>query len=91
MPDYTVTITAVEAAVLASFFPTAKDGIEQAARRLVRVKAKEIIYESSSILDPRKMSDSELRDELLVIQDEVPTYCERYPEDPICSDSTSVI
>jgi len=91
MPDFTVTITAVEAGVLSSFFPTAQEGIEQATRRLVRMYAKNIIYNSSSNLDPRKMSDSELRDELLVIQDEVPTYCERYPDDPICSDSTSVI
>ena len=85
MADLTVTITAIEKGVLESYFPTAQDGAEQAIRRLVRINAKEIIYDSSSTLDPRKMSDSELRDELVVVQSEVPSYCERYPDDPTCS------
>jgi len=83
MPDYTITITAVEEGVLESFYPTADDGIQYAARRLVRTLAKKILYEdTTSILDPRKMSDQELRDELLAHQSEVPTYEERYPPDP---------
>lgn len=77
MPDYTVTITAVEAGVLASYYPTTEEGVEAAVRRVVRVRAMDLIRESSSRLDPQKMSDQELRDELLVIADEVPTYAER--------------
>lgn len=85
MPDLTVTITAVEIGVLESYFPTSQEGAEQAIRRLVRVKARQIIENSSSLLDPRKMDDQGLRDELLVIQTEVPTFCERYPDHPTCS------
>ncbi|RLJ03001.1 MAG: hypothetical protein DRP08_04050 [Candidatus Aenigmatarchaeota archaeon] len=85
MPDLTITITAVEVGVLESFFTTAQYGAEQAVRRLVRINAKNIIRSSSSLYDPDKMSDSDLRDELVVIQDEVPTFCERYPEHPTCS------
>jgi len=85
MPDLTVTITAVEVGVLESYFPTAQDGAEHAIRRLVRVQARDLIYASSSNLDPRKMNDQELRDELLVVQAEVPTFCERFPDDPSCA------
>jgi len=91
MPDLTVTITAVEMGVLESFFPTAQEGAEHAIRRIVRVRSKDLIYDSTSLLDPRKMTDQELRDELLVIQSEVPTFCER-PENanhPDCQDSSS--
>lgn len=84
MPDFTVTITTVEAGVLASYFPTTQEGIEFAVRRLVQVRAKDLIFDSSSIKDPRKMDDQGLRDELLVIQSEVPTFCERYPDHPAC-------
>ena len=91
MPDLTVTITAVEMGVLESYYPTAQDGAEWAIRRLVRVKAMELIKDSSSLLDPRKMDDQGLRDELLVIQSEVPTFCERpeNAEHPDCQDSSS--
>ena len=85
MPDLTVTITTVESGVLASYFPTSQEGAEFAIRRLVRVRAKDLIYDSNSNLDPRKMTDQELRDELLVVQAQVPTFCERYPDDPTCS------
>lgn len=92
MPDLTVTITAVEAGVLESYFISADEGAEHAIRRLVRVKAKELIYQSSSTLDPRKMTDAELRDELLVVASEIPSFCER-PENvehPDClADSSS--
>ena len=77
MADLTVTITTVENGVLESFFLTAQEGAEHAIRRLVRVKAKELIFDSSSLLDPRKMNDQQLRDELLVIQDEIPAFCDR--------------
>jgi len=85
MPDLTVTITAIENGVLESFYATAQDGAENAIRRLVRVRARQIIEESSSALDPRKMDDQGLRDELLVVQAEVPTFCERFPDDPSCA------
>ena len=91
MPDFTVNITAVEAGVLESFFPTAQEGIEHATRRLVRVQARKCIEDSSSLLDSRKMDDAALRDELLVVQSEIPTFCER-PENfnhPDCQDSSS--
>jgi len=91
MPDLTVTITAVEAGVLESYFLTAQDGAEHAIRRLVRVRAKDLIYDSSSNLDPRKMDDQDLRDELLVVQSEIPTFCERpeNEEHPDCQPATT--
>lgn len=77
MPDFTITITAVEAGVLASYYPTTEDGVEAAVRRVVRVQAMKLIFDSNSAKDPRKMDDQELRDELLVIAAQVPTFCER--------------
>lgn len=77
MPDLTITITTVEARVLESYYITAQDGAESAVRKLVRAKARDSIYDSSSEKDPRKMDDQELRDELIVVQAEIPTFCER--------------
>ena len=84
MADYTVTLTTIEEKVLESFFLDAATAVELAVNRLVRTRAERIIFESTSVKDPRKMTLAELRDELILIQAEVPTYCERHPEDPSC-------
>lgn len=89
MADHTVTLTTIEERVLESYWIDVTTAIEAIVRRVVIVKARDLIYESTSEKDPRKMDISELRDELLVIQDQVPTYCERNPSDPACQDSST--
>ena len=79
MADHTVTLTTIEEKVLESFWPTVEDGVQAIVRRAVIRYARQLIYDSSSVKDPRKMDIGELRTELVNVQDEVPTYAERNP------------
>lgn len=79
MGDHTVTLTAIEEKVLESFWPSVEEALQAIIRRQVVVKGKDLVYSSSSIKDPRKMSIEELKTELTAVQDEVPTYTERNP------------
>lgn len=81
MPDITITLTDEEVLVAESFSETVQDGAEKLLHRKIKSLAKTIIEESTSQLDPAKLSAAELRDEINRLDGlgEIPTYAERYP------------
>lgn len=80
MADYTVSLTEEEEKVLESFYTTAAIAVNKAVNRVLIANAREIIRESSSLYDPRKMTVPQLRTEISNVASEIPTYAERFPE-----------
>ena len=81
MPDYVISITNEEVQVLESFYPTAEQGILNSARRHIKSLARAVIEESTSKMDPDKLTNQELRAEIQGAQSrgEILTHAERYP------------
>jgi hypothetical protein len=79
MPDITITITAEEVTILESFFATAEEGLLEASRGQIKRGACNIINQSTSQLDPRKLSNAELRTEIARLdgEGEIPSYADR--------------
>ena len=79
MPDITITLTNEEVLVAESYAETAQDGVEKLVHKRVKTLARSIVNDSTSQLDPTKLSAAELRDEINRLDGlgEIPTYAER--------------
>jgi len=80
MGEHTITLTETDEKILESFWPTVGDALESIINRQLKIKGKELIHESSSRLDPRKLDKAEREAELAKVQADIKTYAERNPE-----------
>ena len=80
MADHTITLTDIEEKVLASYWPSVEDALRSIIDRQLAVRGRELIYQSSSALDPRKLDKADLTTELDKVKAEIKTYTEKNPE-----------
>jgi len=64
MPEVTIGILNEEAKVLEAFYPDLEAAVRAVVRRTAKKLAAEVIDESDSKLNPRKLSAVELRNEI---------------------------
>jgi hypothetical protein len=91
MPDITVTITDEEVLILESYYESVEQGVRNAARRYITKLVYAVINDSTSLYNPYKLSNNELRTLIseLASAGEIPEYYERYPERSSSSSSVS--
>lgn len=64
MPDITITVTDEEMIVLGHFYKDPSAAVREFARNASIEKAQQLIFQSSSTLDPRKINTGALRAEI---------------------------
>lgn len=64
MPDITISLIPEEIVVLKAFYASEKQAVNSLVKRKIKTFARDLIEKSDSKLDPNKLSNLELRDEI---------------------------
>lgn len=64
MADYTITLTPNEEKILLAFWPTVDAALAAIIERQIVVRGREVLYQSDSAIDPRKLEKADLLTEI---------------------------